>query len=244
MNWLTRNYLWVLIGVLVATVLLIVILNIRKVVLKAELNNPNIQPPMKPINSTSYTRLKNEYNKLWVTMTVNPNNGASAVVQTMINNKPRYDAVVAGTTIPWYFIAIVHFLEGGMNFTRHLHNGDPLSGRTVNVPAGRPVNGNGPFTWELSAKDAIIYTELHKWTDWSIAGVLYRLERYNGFGYRRDGRSIFTPYLWSKTNHYTAGKFIADSSFSPTAVSAQIGAAVLIKALIDRGAINSPQIVV
>lgn len=244
MNWFKRNYLWVVLGLLVATVLLIIILNIRKAVLKAELDSPNLIPPMKPINSTSYSRLKSEYNKLWVTIAITSTTGVDSVIQRMLSHKSRYDSVVAGTTIPWYVIGIIHFLEGGMNFGGHLHNGDPLTARTRNVPAGRPLTGNAPFTWEVSARDAIAYTELNKWSDWSIAGILYRLERYNGFGYRRDGRSIFTPYLWSKTNHYTRGKFVSDGTYSATAVSAQIGAAVLIKTLVDRGHINSPAIIV
>jgi peptidoglycan hydrolase-like protein with peptidoglycan-binding domain len=40
-----------------------------------------------------------------------------------------------------------------------------------------------------------------------------------------------SPYLWSFSNHYTRGKYVADGRFSPTAVSQQVGAAVLLKQL-------------
>ena len=43
-----------------------------------------------------------------------------------------------------------------MRFDQHLHNGDPLSGRTTHVPPGRPRPASPPFTWEQSAHDAII----------------------------------------------------------------------------------------
>jgi len=38
-------------------------------------------------------------------------------------------------------------MECGLDFTRHLHNGDPLIARTVRAPAGRLVDGRpGPQT--------------------------------------------------------------------------------------------------
>ena len=69
--------------------------------------------------------------------------------------KPRYDQVANATGVPWYVIGIIHEMEGGLNFTTHLHNGDPLTRRTVQVPAGRPPTGMPPFQWEESAIDAL-----------------------------------------------------------------------------------------
>ena len=37
----------------------------------------------------------------------------------------RYDQVANATGVPWYVIGIIHEMEGGLNFTTHLHNGDP-----------------------------------------------------------------------------------------------------------------------
>jgi lysozyme family protein len=141
----------------------------------------------------------------------------------------RYEAVAAkiGNGIPWWFIGIIHVMEGGGKFTTHLHNGDPLSARTVNVPKGRPVKGQPPFTWEVSAEDAIRYMKYDKITDWSIASVLYLLEKYNGFGYMKKG--LLSPYLWSYTNHYTKGKYSSDGKYDPLLVSKQPGAAAIMK---------------
>ena len=60
--------------------------------------------------------------------------------------------------------------------------------------------------------------------------MLYQLERYNGFGYRKRG--LVTPYLWSFSNLYIKGKFVADGHFDPNAVSKQCGAALMLKAVL------------
>src|SRR5690606_7467709 len=97
-----------------------------------------------------------------------------------VANKSRYKAVEAASGVPWHFIAVVHNMESSQRFDRHLHNGDPLTARTVQVPKGRPQTGNPPFTWEASATDALAFEGLGAGTDWSLAGTLYRLEAYNG----------------------------------------------------------------
>jgi hypothetical protein len=61
--------------------------------------------------------------------------------------------------------------------------------------------------------------------------MLYKLEGYNGYGYH--SKDINSPYLWSFSNHYTKGKFIADKIYSPTAVSKQCGAAILLRRLTE-----------
>jgi hypothetical protein len=70
---------------------------------------------------------------------------------------------------------------------------------------------------------------LTSWTDWSVPGMLYRFERYNGFGYR--SRGINSPYLWSYSNQYKKGKFTGDGKYDPNAVSKQCGAVVLLKSI-------------
>jgi lysozyme family protein len=47
-----------------------------------------------------------------------------------------------------------------------------------------------------------------------------------------------TPYLWSFSNHYERGKFVADGKFSSTARSQQCGAAVMLKLLAEAGEIK------
>ncbi len=150
-------------------------------------------------------------------------------LQKMRPGEMRYRALGERLGIPWFFIGIVHSLESGCNFTRHLHNGDPLTGRTLQVPAGRPLSGSPPFTWEESAEDALRMKGLVGQTDWSLPAMMFRWEAFNGFGYRVRG--LATPYLWSFSNIYTGGLFVADHEFDANARSKQCGAAVLLKRL-------------
>lgn len=184
--------------------------------------------------------LKTKYNELFITMEIHfsKEDVIYRVVKKILQNKGEYIRVCEELGLtntkefsaqPWMFIAITHTLECSGDFKKHLHNGDPLTNRTVRVPAGRPVEGEPPFTWIESAVDAIRYMNIDKWRDWSVSGILYLLEKYNGFGYRRY--NINTPYLWSFTNHYAKGKFIVDGKFDRNFVSKQIGAAVLLRRL-------------
>lgn len=159
-------------------------------------------------------------------------------VDKIFANKNRYEEVAKDQSIPWYVIGIIHNMECSLSFKKHLHNGDPLSARTVQVPAGRPKTGNPPFTWEASAKDALTYDGVNVWGNWTVSGMLYKLERYNGLGYY--DRGINSPYLWSFSNHYTKGKYVADGHYDPNAVSDQIGAAVLLRRMLERQMIVLP----
>jgi lysozyme family protein len=139
---------------------------------------------------------------------------------------------------PWYFVAIIHAMEAAFNFRSHLHNGDPLERRTVQVPRGRPKVWNPPNDWQTSAVDALRFDGFQDLSDWGLERTLYRWEAYNGFRSRRNG--INTPYLWSFSNHYAKGKFVADNVWDPSAVSKQCGAAVMLKELVDRRIVEIP----
>jgi lysozyme family protein len=159
-------------------------------------------------------------------------------VTNICMNKSRYEAVTKKLGIPWYFIGVVHCMEASLNFNTHLHNGDPLSQRTVHVPANRPPNGNPPFTWEESAIDALSMRHLDKVTDWTLPSLLYHLEGYNGYGYRAQDPPINSPYLWSYSQSYNSGKFVADGRYDPDAVSKQCGAAVILRQMMADGVIR------
>ena len=158
------------------------------------------------------------------------------VVQRILQYQNRYASIAAQSSVPWYVIAVIHNMECGLDFTKHLHNGDSLKRRTVNVPAGRPKTGQPPFTFEVSALDALKYDKLTEWKDWSIGGICYTLEGFNGWGYR--AHKINSPYLWSYSNLYTSGKYVADNKWSGTAVSGQCGAAAILRSMGDQGAID------
>lgn len=181
-------------------------------------------------------QLQSEYQRLFDTCSIRPEKNAEvdAILNKIVNGRSFYEAVEKKLNIPWYFIGIIHCMEGGCNFKVHLHNGDPLTAKTVQVPAGRPKNGNPPFTWEVSAEDALIMKKFDSETDWSIPAMLFRFEGYNGFGYRKATINIPSPYLWSYSNHYSKGKFVTDGKFNATAVSKQCGAAVLLRRFFEK----------
>jgi lysozyme family protein len=184
--------------------------------------------------------LKSEYENLFNSLIIRPER-IKTVDQTLTNilvNQIRYQKVSETIGIPWNFVAVIHNMEASLNFNKHLHNGDPLTNRTVQVPAGRPKNGQPPFTWEESASDALSLKGLNATTDWSLAGTIYQLERYNGWGYRLYHQHVLSPYLWCFSNHYKSGKYVADGTWSDTAISNQCGAAVLLRRMAEKGIIE------
>lgn len=186
-------------------------------------------------------KLKKEYEDLFGSCLINPSKqeAVNKVRDKIVANRQRYEQVETATKVPWYVIATIHSLEGSLNFKTHLHNGDPLTGKTVHVPKGRPP-GTPPFTWEASAADALAFDNMTVVKEWNLAGILFKLEGFNGFGYRTKHPEVLTPYLWSFTNHYTKGKFVADGKFDPSAVSQQAGAAAILKALTAANVIAIP----
>ena len=161
------------------------------------------------------------------------------LVSRLLANKTRYATVGDPLGIPWQAIAVIHNMECSQNFAQHLHNGDPLHARTTHVPKARPAEGVPPFTWEASATDALTMKALPDWDDWSIPGILYCLEGYNGWGYRLYHPEVKSPYLWSASNQYTSGKYVADGTWSSTAVSAQCGAASLLRRIAEKGELDA-----
>jgi lysozyme family protein len=182
--------------------------------------------------------LRTEYQDLFDTCMIRPEKSAvvDQIATKIVQKQTRYAAVGDPLGIPWYFVGIIHNMEASLNFNTHLHNGDPLTKRTTNVPAGRPTTGSPPFTWEFSASDAL--NRLKTWTDWAIPGILYMMEAYNGFGYRIHHPAVLSPYLWSFTTHYVKGKYVSDGTWSPAAVSQQCGAAALLRRMSESGVIT------
>ncbi len=183
--------------------------------------------------------LSAEYLELFLTLEIKQDkfDDVDQIVDKVVLNKSIYEDVSEKVKAPWFFIAAIHNMESGLRFDRHLHNGDRLTDRTRHVPAGRPADGNPPFTWQESAQDALKLRRVDRIQDWSLEQILYQLEGYNGWGYRLHHQHVKSPYLWSFSNQYTKGKYIADGTWSDSAVSRQCGAAVLVKRLEQRGEI-------
>ncbi|MDR5867527.1 hypothetical protein [Halomonas koreensis] len=187
--------------------------------------------------------LRAEYERLFDTCRIRPSHArrVDRAAERLLAHRDRYRDVGDRQGVPWAFVGLVHRMESGGDFGCHLHNGDPLEARTVRVPAGRPRRGSPPFAWEESAVDALAMKRLGRHTDWSLAGLLYQLERYNGWGYRRYHPEVLSPYLWSFSTHYERGKYVADGRWSESAVSRQVGAAVVMRRLAELGELAFPE---
>ncbi|WP_051356384.1 peptidoglycan-binding protein [Azorhizobium doebereinerae] len=182
----------------------------------------------------TFSALKGEYARLWSTMQIVPTRAAAAdaMAKQIIAGKPRYLAVTAATGVPYHVIGLIHAMEASLSFSTHLHNGDPLTARTKQVPNGRPRTGSPPFPWEASAADALRYDGLDTVKEWRAERIAFVLEGYNGWGYRNFHPTVLSPYLWSFSSHYSKGKYGADGDWGAGLVSQQCGAMVLLSRLI------------
>lgn len=200
-----------------------------------ETRSPAPRPRQTVIRSTDFADIAGEYEAMFAAARPLAAHAheIEAVRRRVMKGEAAYRQVEAETGVPWVVIGLLHGLEGGFDFTRHLHNGDPLTARTRRVPAGRPAHGAPPFTWRESAADALCGRGLQRVGAWTLSRTLYEIERFNGFGYRY--RRAPSPYLWSFSDRYRGGKFVRDGVFEPDAVSRQAGAATVLKAMILQG---------
>src|SRR5262249_28019842 len=111
--------------------------------------------------ANTFASLKDEYATLWQEMRIRAGriDEIRHIFSRLTNpaSGARDQSAEAATDVPWFVIAIIHNLEASRAFDRHLHNGDPLTARTRNVPRNRPAAGSPPFTWEESAQDALTF---------------------------------------------------------------------------------------
>lgn len=143
--------------------------------------------------------------------------------------KAIYQQISAATGVPWFIVAVIHEREAGgpPHWDRSIAQGDPLGHLSVHEPAGR-----GPFygadAFYRGALDALIDCPPHaaKWTLWTPGGALTLLEEYNGLGYA--ARGVPSAYVWSGSDRYVSGKYIADHVYSANAVDVQEGCAPLL----------------
>lgn len=72
--------------------------------------------------------LRDEYKNLFNTCIILPNRAGmvEGIISKIQANTARYNNVEGILGIPWFFTAVVHNMESSLNFTKHLHNGDPL----------------------------------------------------------------------------------------------------------------------
>lgn len=194
-------------------------------------------------------KIKPDYQSLWDTMEIIEKVNLEYACQRIKVFESVYCDAEVKTGVPWEVLACMHYKEASLDFTKHLHNGDPMSDsdgrwlRTVKRPIKRPVlppkNGSH-YTWQESAIDAINHhlkgysIDIFNFT-WDIPNTLWFMEAWNGFGFLNKG--VHTPYLWAGTNHYKEGLFIEKrdpagsyvSVFEPKKVAHTVGAAAILK---------------
>lgn len=151
-----------------------------------------------------------------------------AVARRLLAGKARYQSVSKTTGMPWAVIAVIHEREASGSWSANIAQGDPWSRKSVHVPIGR-----GPFdSWEAAAYDALTACPPYasRWKDWTPGGALTLLEQYNGLGYASKG--VPSPYIWSGTDQYVSGKYVADHVYDSSAVDRQLGCAALLQRMI------------
>lgn len=168
--------------------------------------------------------LRKDYEQKFAALKILPSKQSrlSAAVAVIVKNRARYEAIEKEVGVPWWMVGVIHMRESSCDFKTYLGNGEPLSRVTRLVPAGR-----GPFaSWEAGAVDALELQGFHNVKRWDLATCLFQLEAYNGWGYHNKGAP--SPYLWSFSNQYAAGKYVADGKYSPSTVDPQPGAASML----------------
>lgn len=176
----------------------------------------------------TYAESKAGYTNLWDRMVVTPTRAATAqaLAKAIQNHRTRYLAIQNSTGVAWWFIGLLHMRESSFNFNTYLGNGQPLSMRTTIAPVGR-----GPFaTFEAGAVDALKLEEWYGVQSWPVSYALWAAEVWNGQGYFSIG--INSPYIWSWSNNYSSGKYVADGEYSSTEVDTQPGIAPVLYELI------------
>ena len=80
--------------------------------------------------------------QLWDSMEITESFRFREPVDEIKAARSRYERVSGITLVPWQVIGVIHSREADCDFHCHLHNGDPLTGRTIHVPKGRPLEGD------------------------------------------------------------------------------------------------------
>ena len=189
--------------------------------------------------------LTEEYQQLFQSCQILPvhTREIDQLVSDIVDDQSRYEALAQTLSLPWQVLSVIHYAVSERSFDSHLHNGDPLLERTVHEPAGRPSQGAAPFSWEQSASDFVQLHHLEQWQDWSLAGILYKLEGLDTWAYRLRQPPCPSPFLWCGSQHYLGGKYITDELWSDEASYTQYGAAVLLRRMAELDIIQFDELV-
>lgn len=149
---------------------------------------------------------------------------AVAEAKALLKYRDRFLALQAQCGVPALWVMPVFYRESP-TFTSYLGNGDPLDRPTRDVPRGR-----GHFdSWEAGAADALAFDHVTQCPRWDWEHACWEWEKYNGFGVREHGRT--SGYLWSGTDQYHGGKYVADGVWSRGTYDTQLGTVLIAKAI-------------
>ena len=153
-------------------------------------------------------------------------------------NKKRYEAVAAKTGVPAELIAALHWRESTANFNTYLHQGDPLGKKAVHVPKNIPLF----HKWEnaavhaLQMKKSILKKLSIDANTTDMAALATFAEYYNGLGYHY--KKTASPYVYSGTDQYNRGKYVADGRYSKTHRDNQLGVVTMLNYLSEMDALG------
>lgn len=148
------------------------------------------------------------------------------------SHKATYDEIARRSGVPAQLVTAIHYRESSCNFSTYLHNGDPLGYPTTHVPVGvyftnftdAAVDALLRFSWLRDKYGLNAYSR-------DMAAMMAFAETYNGLGYYNRGRT--SPYVYSGTNVYTSGKYVADGYFDPYTIDRQPGVYILVNKLLN-----------
>ena len=188
----------------------------------------NLSNLMKDVYRSNAERTSN----MMVGLTEGQQYDVNKFLENWNKNKARYEAVSQATNMPPALIAALHWRESTGDFSTYLHQGDPLGKPAVHVPTNIPVF----YEWEDAAIHALnmrynknLQESMEITADTRNPTPLASFaEAYNGLGYHTRG--VASPYVYSGTDQYSSGKYVADGQYSSRAVDGQLGVMTLMGA--------------
>ena len=184
--------------------------------------------------------------------------GAVVVLELSERHRDEWAEVAGKTGVPRLWGLASFERESGSDYSRSPAQGDRWDRVSVNVPRGlgpyrcwgdacvaayrldrldavagsagvppalslpSPASGGGEKREDAGGTPAL--------PGWAWPRACYEGEPFNGFGPRAHGRR--TGYLWSWTNIYTGGKYVADGKWDPDTQDQQCGMVPMMAALL------------
>jgi lysozyme family protein len=181
-----------------------------------------------------YDVLAPEYAALLAAMRLDPGREhelaarAATVLALGERHRDEWADVTGRTGVPRLWGMASFERESSSDYSCSPAQGDRWDRVSVNVPRGL-----GPYAaWGAACAAAYGIDRLDEIgaPNWTWTRGCYEGELFNGFGPRAHGRH--TGYLWSWTNVYTGGKYVADGKWDPDNQDQQCGMVPMMVALL------------